>query len=467
MTAFRDAMKEMKNLPELKLGLRASPRIATVAESIEEPTVKVESPRANLNYDLIASELKVRIARNERLTWRDLREATWCLWGTDPQLAVLPEPLAIILEGISQQENRKPYRALASTYIGSFDIELPGLSSVAKKLSAGAEKRGRPWSNLQRDFDVFDPTSGPASVARAAITGYTSPTEILKAGGLSILDAQSGFAKFSTSTALRLLAEGLMPDHERRVTLIQKLTLDARGQLIFRDYGHLVAAALVAPFRDHMPEKALRDLVLSVVLSLFGDPRLEPGRWARMRETESTIRRWLTEQSLRQFLDVVDKVADKKMWRYRRAFWEAVYNEGLVSEAWVVFGTDGERTAKRVFGEKTSFGTFTRVGAKPVEKGHAVLLLRIGNGVVADWSHLGRCCIWSNFEDKGAPKLYQPRYNSNNVDISGGLSDDVHSATFNIAHTASENYNWQNKVSQKIHQMTGARVSQAKYAVAR
>src|SRR5690606_16101213 len=91
----------------------------------------------------------------------------------------------------------------------------------------------------------------------------------------------------------------------------------------------------------------------------------------------SIVRGWLTEQSLRQFLDIVDQTAVERMWKYRRAFWEAVYDGGLISEAWVAFGPLGARLARRAYGPDASFARLETDG-KQVEQGHAVLLLKVG-----------------------------------------------------------------------------------------
>ena len=184
------------------------------------------------------------------------------------------------------------------------------------------------------------------------------------------------------------------------------------------EQGPLVAEALVLPFGATTPDKTTRDKFLSLLIGLYRDPRLLPGGWGpRMRKTETIVRRWLTEQSLRQFLDIVDRVAVERMWKYRRAFWEAVYNSEIIQEAWPIFDADGAEEARRAFGKQVTFGQFQRGGAKQIQRGHTVLLLRVGRGLVADWSHNGKCNIWNDAEAKGAPKLYNARYTSDEVQL--------------------------------------------------
>ena len=91
------------------------------------------------------------------------------------------------------------------------------------------------------------------------------------------------------------------------------------------------------------------------LVSKFGDPRLRAGRWNQMPASARVIRRWLTDQSLRQFLDVLDDSALVHQWKYRRAFWEAVYQRNLIAEAWVIFDKVGAQRAKRMFKTETPY----------------------------------------------------------------------------------------------------------------
>jgi hypothetical protein len=58
--------------------------------------------------------------------------------------------------------------------------------------------------------------------------------------------------------------------------------------------------------------------------------------------------RWLAQATLEQFLKVVDRVAPKHQWDYRRAFWNAYIEKRTVGNAWVAFGSSGTQIAKRL-----------------------------------------------------------------------------------------------------------------------
>jgi hypothetical protein len=174
------------------------------------------------------------------------------------------------------------------------------------------------------------------------------------------------------------------------------------------------------------------------------------------------VKRWLIEQSLRQFLDIVGRIALADHWKYRGAFWSAVYDKGLISDACVIFDTVGEYHAERMFGEETPYSKWASGGKKVIERGHSCLLLRIGRGLVAEWSHNGRCNIWRDANDPTAPKLHKKFYNSSEVMI--GRADPAWERDA-FTHSWPRTYNWQNTVADEIYAMTGTRLMSGDYEV--
>src|SRR5262245_51157491 len=104
--------------------------------------------------------------------------------------------------------------------------------------------------------------------------------------------------------------------------------------------------------------------------------------------------RWLAQATLEQFLKVVDRVAPGHQWDYRRAFWNAYIERGFVGNAWVAFGREGAQVARQL-ANKTSDNLMSRFATLAgASADQAVLLLSIGDLVIADWSHNGRLRVW-------------------------------------------------------------------------
>lgn len=270
---------------------------------------------------------------------------------------------------------------------------------------------------------------------------------------------------------LRRIRELTMQPDERLATI--RFWIVGRPLALPKDNNRgAIADALLLPYSDATPEKRDRDRLLSFLLEQFEDPRQRPEHWTPMPQASRIARKWLIEQSLRQFLDVVShSIVDPTgalQWRYRRAFWTAVYDHQLITDACVIFDDEGARIAERVFEGKTPYSKWRRAARytqrKQIQRGQACLLLRIGPGVVAEWSHNGRCNIWRDAGDATAPKLHQDDYSSDEVQAASGYAP-LEAAKLAIMHSAPATYSWQGKVANVISELTGVTIFGSEYAL--
>ncbi|RCW87568.1 EH signature protein [Phyllobacterium bourgognense] len=439
----------------------ASP-LARLAKKVEESGRNAEHRPAK-DFDGIALRLLNDVRAGVTLRNRQLKDAAWCLWTTTPALADTKDVMNGVLSQLVSADSARPFRTLASSFMTSYSNEMPGRLDAAATLAKLSNKWGGPWGELHKKFRLFDLDVGPRLLADAVIEQDKPAPDILKEAGLGAMNAQSGYAKAVTAALLDRLATSRAHDHLTRLDRIKRYAMTEGGRPIYNDLLPNLIEALLRPFSQEKIEKAIRDAFLKVVLMLLGDPRLKPGNWAFVpAPLRELVQRWLTEQSLRQFLDIVDRIADDSMWSYRRAFWEGVYNKGLIDEAWVAFGPDGTRLARSVFGSNAEFARLEAEG-RQVEAGHAVLLLRIGDGVVADWSHNGKCNIWSDASERSAPKLFRRSYGSDEIRIHKGAGNFETSTKLSQMHMASQTYSWQSKVAERLYAMTGVRLQQRDY----
>lgn len=452
MTLLKEAIRQIGARPLPPLNLREVPAVHHAAAKIVGGD-GVEGQREGRDYDKTARELMSKLLAGASLANRELRDAAWCLWQTATPLAETPDVLRGALEGIENSSRKPPGRALASSFLYSFAPDRTGIPEASATLCRMADRLGRPWAELQGEHALLDWRDGPRKVAHRALELRKSPTEVLAQGGLRSKDALSGYVQACAAELLRQLTERTDIPALNRLALVQAVALNDRDQLIFLKHGPLVANALLLPFINAEPHDDIKRRYLDILLALFKDPRLHPGNWVQMEDAAAVAKRWLTKQSLRQFLDIVDDVALQRMWVHRRKFWEAVYEAGLIVDAWVVFDHAGAQAARRAFGKEVSFATFDG----GVQTGHSVLLLRIGRGVVAEWSHNGKCNIWNDAGDRTAPALYRRSYGPHMLRSNGDTSLDR--SKFAVSHMSHDGPNsWQSKVAAKLHQMTGVRL---------
>ncbi|MDR9779593.1 EH signature domain-containing protein [Rhizobium redzepovicii] len=439
-----------------------------IAQEIGTAGMEDAAQRDPDTWNHIAARLLPLLDSGLKVTTTDLRDAIWCLWEAKPSLAEHQDVLERIVEEVDRSERRKLFRTLATVYLMHFQADRAGMEQVSSVLQRGSVRWGEPFSGYQSDYALYDPVLGPRNIAALALKKDVSPADAMESLGFGALDARSGFTEAVTRDLFIALADGAEPDHMKRLAKVRSYALDSRNELIFRGFDLEIAEALMKPFLGKPPEKSIKDTFLNFIVSIFGDPRLprSSGRWDRFPSIKALVVSWLTEQSLRQFLDIVGRTIDdrddQQMWLYRRAFWEAAHRKGIIQGAWVVFGEDGASLARHHFGKNIDFGRFT--GGR-VQRTHAVLLLQIGRGIVADWSHDGKVNIWSDASEAGAPKLYKKQYSADEVTITRSRYDINTPQHLMKTHSAPGSYSWQRVVAERIYRMTNTRLLDSDYAV--
>lgn len=456
-TAFKSALADL----QIRHGTPVPvPEQSAVQRSTSKLPDDIGSLRPPKDYDALSMRLASSLRSGAKLKPRQARDGAWCLWGTREEIAADPKTLEPFLRQLRELKHKGASRALALSYLISFHEDRPGLSAVASALRDLTDILGRPFDGLADRFRIFDTEAGPARVAKAAFENRQSPRDVLAAHGLRMeLVLGGGFVEPCTRLALELTANDrrFPPTDRLKFVEVLSLRLETKG-LNYPSHKSLVADALLLPFEQEEPDKEIRDKTLNLLTSIegIGDPRTNGGNWVNMPEARDIAISWLTEQALRQFLDVVQAVNPNPNWHYRRRFWEAMHDNEVITAAWVVLDHMGTGEARRRFGNETRFGVF-RSGS--VQSGHAVLLLRIGNGVCAEWSFNGKCRFWSDYTSDGAPQLYQTGYDSEFLKTGKRYPPVLE--VIHLPHTGRNA--WQHKVASQIGKMTGLRVSARDY----
>jgi hypothetical protein len=447
-------------LPDVSVTAKAYQKLQALPETA--PTVSA------IDLNVIAREIAARLESGEELSRKQLREAPWCLWKTQPALAEDAGLLERLLRITSDSTSARPFRTLATAFMSAYGEQQAGRGAVAAVLSRLALKWKGVWGFLHNAYSIFDLVEGPRRLALEVHTSNRSPAEILSEAGLGAMNAGGDFIKAVVHALLIELAEGAERNHLARLEKVKRFALRADGLPLFESQRYQMVEALLRPFVDRSPDEPTQDEYLRVIVKAFGDPRLRQGNWVGLPHKEIATG-WLTRQSLRQFLDVVDDTTidrdAKRMWKYRRAFWEGMYEfyrrNGFSVEAWVAFGPNGKRVARNAF-KNAEFATLHTDG-KNVHSDHAVLLFRVGDCLVADWNHNGKCHVWTSAGQRGAPKLYERQYGSNDVQIFTGQGHHETAKELSWGHGGSENHSWQQKIAGRLGSITGMRIPESAY----
>jgi hypothetical protein len=458
-------MNALASLSQHKLE-RASPTSKPLVLSTAEKlinrgdAVKVNTPE---DIDRIAERIADCIANQQPLTRRDMAQAPWCIWGGKQPFAADLHAVQALLSVIEQGGRKTVFRRLASAYLMGFKEGHIATNAVAATLSRMASSIDGPWAVAHGRFKLFDPEAGPQILAAASLKERKAPSELLSEIGIGGLAAEAEFAAVAHARGLQTIRKRTDLGLLLRLSILKKWSLRENGSLIFLTQKAQFVDALVLPHAQEIPPKPDRDATVNFLVKLLGDPRLKRGEWMNMEQSAGVIRRWIAGQTLAQFLDVVSEVAFEAQWKYRRAFWEAVFNRELIEDAWLIFDQTGAQKARQMFDTATEFGRWTTSGnRKQIQSGQACLLLRIGRGIVAEWSHNGKCNIWHDANDPTAPPFHRSIYNSGEVQVFGfGTKGKVAS----FVHASPSTYSWQRNVADEIQEMTGVRIPQKDYYV--
>ncbi len=457
MVSLKDAIRSVGDVRLGWVPLTEISRVQSASDKILSDNRR-EGFREGRDYNEIAARIASLVNRGEALDRKTLADAVWCLWSTTPALAEESHVLDELLRQIQNAARPRLVRSLCAAFLTYYREELPGIKDIARFLARTCDSRCLYYYKLHNDLEVFDIDAGADLVAETALEAECAIPDLFRQYGLGASTAMGGFAAHCTQMALEQVEVDGSLDGFERVDFAKRIAVGDDDSLIFEVARPYLANALLRPYGNGNPDKAESDKIVEFLTSIIGDPRIHPGRWSPMPDAEAVMLRWLTEQTLRQFLDIVDRVADRNMWRYRRKFWEAVHARGLIDTAWVVFDSDGANEARARFGRDTKFGRFS----DHVETGQAALMLEMGSSLVVEWSHNGRCHIWSDKTE--GPKLFNNTYSPKDLRASrsGNVETD---RIFSQGHRPTDGYTWQGKVARKLQGLTGVRISQAEYRI--
>ena len=358
-------------------------------------------------------------------------------------------------------------RNLTYVYLAQYDPEWPYFSRLVSYLQSVDEDRKPSILKRLCELGLIDSANGPKKLARAIKKNADrfSAAKILDAlnltNGLEVGDFAG--ATFSEFCKLVVAAGAREPNLIHRLLEWgrsgggQRETFPKRTPEFIR--------ALLVPWVDSglEPSKNLEREISNFLLDTLGDPRFSKSslRWNSIDENaKAYFIRLLNKASVTQFFDVVTQTMNsqdaKRMWRYRRKFWSAYLP--YIDHAWVVFGPTGQRLARQMSedSEDKSYSQFGIHRAEGADSSHAVLIMSIGDLVIAEWSHNGKCRMWSK-DVASAPKLYNKS--------TYRVRDLRNGEWWEKSHTGNENYSWQRTFADKIRRHTGVAMTHSEYAV--
>lgn len=450
--SLQQALAQMANLRACPLP--DTPRCAGAMERATRGLADAGEPYDPEHLVRVVDHFREAVRGNalDRLGMRDWREVVWGIW-------LEPEPLAenecflAALFARLKSGSRLLCRRLVLAYLMAFDAARESFRKIGGLLGNAVSAWEWDWQKRQQNFALFDPDRAPGLLAAHCLNTTAPVSECLEQAGISGSRRFGGMEEAAFRRALGTVHHALEAGEAAAPLLLSRLFAWAMydGQLAFPRSKTALAEALLLPWLTRMPRDDERERITEFLLRHLKDPRIEPINWYGVEEEAvRVVRKWLTRVALEQFLQVVDKVAEPEHWRYRRAFWMAYYERGLIDEAWVVFAPAAERLGGWGLRELAGFGRLS----DPLLQNHCVLLMRLaGDLTVAEMSHMGKCRIWLPARTE-APALYKQNYRRR---------DTNERPDFEQTHHASAQFIWQRKIANFLASNAGLHVPELSF----
>ena len=423
-----------------------------ISQQTDMPIADVKVPEALIKETMTSLEsgqIGSAPSRNLRL---------FCVAGLSA-LKSAQEPLHCVktlLAEVNSRARKSIYRALIGGYLHIADLKFDWVDSIRRFLVKHINELPPRWVERCQHFDLLDkePCQMLAQSFWALETDFESQ---LEEAGISGALTTTGIGNRLLESLCDLLSQSDWLNDDNAPLLLSRFFhyISPNEKLIFTGSSCqiFIVKALLTPCIERTISPDLERQIQHFLLMAYSDPRVNPGKWGKIPpELISVLTRWLTKQAMGLLIEVLNKTADDNHWDSRNDFWGYYLDNDLVDEAWVVFGPDAYRHAQELVRSSQDFstGTFAMLqkGGGQFQPNHSVLLMRIDNVIIAEWTHNGRVRLWESTAF-GCPRFYRQQYTA------GVLRGSAIRNAPSEEHTHDIYGHWKDKVAAFIENHTG------------
>lgn len=364
---------------------------------------------------------------------------------------------------LSKSKSTRPIRTLLVEFLRTYPTQLDTFEELRGLLYSNITDVEtlslRKWRQRCDQFGLLEKDSSGLFVEKLVLHEEDKVEEVLTQAGFEGMLSRGRFFESGIFVFLPQVSKLLKSNelHSTQLTRFLKiLVFDDGLRFDNRSVRVAIAESLLEPFVNANLAKEVREILEPFFLQYFGDPRLPSGKpnWIKVpEEFRQVVTRWLAEQALDAFFQVVRETALDHHWSYRQAFWKAYFKNHLIYDAWFVLGPRALHIM-RSLPERETFSCGLLQGAS---RDQSVLLLRMHGATVAEWSHNGSCRVWLD-GNTSAPELHR----EHNTPYRG---DDLRSKSADLIqpHRGSEAARWQGAIARWLQNNIGAHVEYSDY----
>lgn len=398
---------------------------------------------------------------------KDWRQLVYILWDGSPPLLESPAIVDRLRALIKSANSTAPLRRLIFSYLSRFDPALPSIAAMGLLILEELRHRQSPrlssWQTRSSTYGIFLPHDAMRTIPAKLV--YADDIGAFERGlGIEGQLTRQGFIVHIWAHVLAHLERSLKAGGPERIDLDGILdALEVAKKLRFVSLRVATANSLLSPWANRpLSDAILQKRLKTFFLDHLGDPYTRRENWHGVNADASLVmRRWLVQENLRIFFELITQASDANEyatghWKYRRQFWSAFWERGALDEAWMVLGSKIENLAKEKLTPGIGYGRLK--GGNDL---HAVLLMRVGTLVFAEWSYNGKCRAWAT-DDRLCPQIGSTNYRTADFQRPSMIIDPRY-VNDGISHMNSQAGYWQGILAKFIGDRTRIQVSHREY----
>ena len=431
---------------------------AKAEQIIERYGSSVPDIPENIEYIIQKAKEYFSSKNAEKLTEKELRAVTFESLSRDEG----DKFFLSLLEEVDASKSRRVFSALFASYIMNFDKNDERIAQAGKLLKKHQKTLSKSWVRRLENFDLLSFKTIEKSLAKKIMEEGDDRIVFDRAGLVGAFSA-SRLVESSLIELANLVGKRLEGGDTE--ALYDFLKIVCVGDKIKPQAGAASMIALLKPFIKSSPSAHLKGILQRVFIGSFHDPRVSSRRWpeipaylggADLRTScMGLIKRWLNFEAIELFFKVIAEHAPDEQFTPRRELWKAYFDQDFVADAHIILGQSAALTAKRLKEtDDTAHGLIwgNLSGANPDQ---SVLLMQIGNLIVAEWSHNGKFRAW-DLDSSKKPRFYESDYKASELRLgSNKIRNKSGSYGDGIVHLG----DWVPRAKTYVNQATGIRLS--------
>jgi EH_Signature domain len=444
---LRDALREFsaKRLTKLRVAeARATQEACAKYQAAAGKHTEDNAKRVQRIFALLKN------SETSALTNRDLRHIATAI-GNEPVSA--PSEAQLVLSEVERRHNRRLFDAVFASLLSNYRND--GLNKLiidfirphAGQLRSATRPFVQRTGILENGFNLD-----------ALATRLLSGADIRASCVFNGIGSRVLSSNFGTALKLQVLRNAvvLVDEHSLRDLIDWSFT-----GIIGTPVGEYYEAML-EPFKDRQPKEGVQRVLMQRLIERFRDPRLNvwpvpdgKGGTTRRDLCVSILRRWLSIEYLDLFIKIIETTAVDRQFKPRKSFWLKYFEKDKISDVTLILASEADKAARKMQRQLGDAEHMQWAKLGQALSNQSVLLMRLGDLVIAEWSHSGAIRFWKS-RDGRAPEFHLQEYTGPQL-RNGSLTVRSTSGERNsIIHH--ENGEWMNSASDTIHHYTGVAI---------